>query len=191
MNNLCRRRRFKNGSKSGDWCSGNATLITCHVFRIFDLDRNDYLDFKEFLMAIDVAMREIGESLAWKTLKGSGSQIKTFSTWCNLNTPKLKSIEQSQLFFCHRRRQVEILVPFVRRGQQRGCWYGGDHYHHRDHWQRRGGEARWILLRISSGGSWNRVLFWEHNLFLKEQPTVLETSNLSRELVKELMTFSR
>lgn len=40
--------------------SGNATLITCHVFRIFDLDRNDYLDFKEFLLAIDVAMREIG-----------------------------------------------------------------------------------------------------------------------------------
>ena len=39
------------------WCSGNATLITCHVFRIFDLDRNDYLDFKEFLLAIDVAMR--------------------------------------------------------------------------------------------------------------------------------------
>ena len=42
------------------WFSGNATLITCHVFRIFDLDRNDYLDFKEFLLAIDVAMREIG-----------------------------------------------------------------------------------------------------------------------------------
>ena len=40
--------------------SGNATLITCHVFRIFDLDRNDFLDFKEFLLAIDVAMREIG-----------------------------------------------------------------------------------------------------------------------------------
>ena len=35
-------------------------MITCHVFRIFDLDRNDYLDFKEFLLAIDVAMREIG-----------------------------------------------------------------------------------------------------------------------------------
>ena len=42
------------------WFSGNATLITCHVFRIFDLDRNDFLDFKEFLLAIDVAMREIG-----------------------------------------------------------------------------------------------------------------------------------
>ena len=42
-------------------------MITCHVFRIFDLDRNDYLDFKEFLLAIDVAMREIGESLSFET----------------------------------------------------------------------------------------------------------------------------
>ena len=54
------------------WCSGNATLITCHVFRIFDLDRNDYLDFKEFLLAIDVAMREIGESLALEDVKEMG-----------------------------------------------------------------------------------------------------------------------
>ena len=47
-------------------------MITCHVFRIFDLDRNDYLDFKEFLMAIDVAMREIGESLALEDIKEMG-----------------------------------------------------------------------------------------------------------------------
>ena len=45
------------------WFPGNATLITCHVFRIFDMDRNDYLDFKEFLLAIDVAMREIGAEI--------------------------------------------------------------------------------------------------------------------------------
>ena len=47
-------------------------MITCHVFRIFDLDRNDYLDFKEFLLAIDVAMREIGESLALEDVKEMG-----------------------------------------------------------------------------------------------------------------------
>ena len=27
------------------------------------MDRNDYLDFKEFLLAIDVAMREIGAEI--------------------------------------------------------------------------------------------------------------------------------
>ena len=34
--------------------------ITGHIFRIFDSDGNDFLDFKEFLMAIDVANRETG-----------------------------------------------------------------------------------------------------------------------------------
>ena len=47
-------------------------MITCHVFRIFDLDRNDYLDFKEFLLAIDVAMRDIGESLALEDVEEKG-----------------------------------------------------------------------------------------------------------------------
>ena len=47
-------------------------MITCHIFRIFDLDRNDYLDFKEFLLAIDVAMRDIGESLALEDVKEKG-----------------------------------------------------------------------------------------------------------------------
>ena len=47
-------------------------MITCHVFRIFDLDRNDYLDFKEFLLAIDVAMRDIGESLTLEDVKEKG-----------------------------------------------------------------------------------------------------------------------
>jgi Ca2+-binding EF-hand superfamily protein len=40
--------------------SGNASKITTHVFRIFDSDGNDFLDFKEFLMAIDVANRDTG-----------------------------------------------------------------------------------------------------------------------------------
>ena len=44
---------------------GNASKITTHIFRIFDSDGNDYLDFKEFLMAIDVANRETGLSPAF------------------------------------------------------------------------------------------------------------------------------
>ena len=42
---------------------GNASKITSHVFRIFDSDGNDFLDFKEFLMAIDIANRDTGEHL--------------------------------------------------------------------------------------------------------------------------------
>ena len=41
---------------------GNATKITSHIFRIFDSDGNDYLDFKEYLMAIDIANRDTGWS---------------------------------------------------------------------------------------------------------------------------------
>ena len=70
MTNLSKGR--SNVKRAKIWCSGNATLITCHVFRIFDLDRNDYLDFKEFLLAIDVAMREIGESLGLENVKEMG-----------------------------------------------------------------------------------------------------------------------
>ena len=40
--------------------SGNASKITGHLFRIFDSDGNDFLDFKEFLMAIDIANRDSG-----------------------------------------------------------------------------------------------------------------------------------
>ena len=40
--------------------SGNASKITTHLFRIFDSDGNDFLDFKEFLLAIDIANRDSG-----------------------------------------------------------------------------------------------------------------------------------
>jgi Ca2+-binding EF-hand superfamily protein len=39
---------------------GNASKMTAHIFRIFDSDGNDFLDFKEFLMAIDIANRDTG-----------------------------------------------------------------------------------------------------------------------------------
>ena len=37
--------------------------MTGHIFRIFDGDGNNFLDFKEFLMAIDVANRDTGDNL--------------------------------------------------------------------------------------------------------------------------------
>ena len=46
-----------------DFDPGNASKITAQIFRIFDSDGNDFLDFKEFLMAIDVANRTTGDFL--------------------------------------------------------------------------------------------------------------------------------
>ena len=40
--------------------SGNAEDFCRHTFRVFDRDGNDMLDFKEFLMAIDIATCETG-----------------------------------------------------------------------------------------------------------------------------------
>ena len=34
--------------------SGNAEQFCDHVFRTFDTDKNGYIDFREFLLAIDV-----------------------------------------------------------------------------------------------------------------------------------------
>ena len=36
------------------FASGNANDFSNHVFRTFDEDKNGFIDFKEFLMAIDV-----------------------------------------------------------------------------------------------------------------------------------------
>ena len=35
--------------------SGNAASFCDHIFRIFDSDGNNFLDFKEYLMALDIA----------------------------------------------------------------------------------------------------------------------------------------
>ena len=46
--------------------SGDAERFSAHVLRIFDSDGNDYLDFKEFLLALDIATCETEESkLVW------------------------------------------------------------------------------------------------------------------------------
>lgn len=46
--------------------TGNSDKFSKHVMRIFDSDGNDFLDFKEFLMAIDIATCETEESkLKW------------------------------------------------------------------------------------------------------------------------------
>ena len=46
--------------------SGNAEQFCDHVFRTFDTDKNGYIDFKEFLLAIDVTSAGTAEEkLKW------------------------------------------------------------------------------------------------------------------------------
>lgn len=46
--------------------AGNGEEFSSHIMRLFDSDGNGYLDFKEFLMAIDIATCQTEESrLAW------------------------------------------------------------------------------------------------------------------------------
>ena len=46
--------------------TGDGDKFSCHIMRIFDSDGNGFLDFKEFLMAIDIATCQTEESkLAW------------------------------------------------------------------------------------------------------------------------------
>ena len=57
--------------------SGNAEQFCDHVFRTFDTDKNGYIDFKEFLLAIDMTNAETAEEklkVAFKMydLDGSG-----------------------------------------------------------------------------------------------------------------------
>ena len=46
--------------------SGNAESFCSHIFRIFDSDGNNELDFKEFLMALDIAQcKDERQKLEW------------------------------------------------------------------------------------------------------------------------------
>ena len=55
------RRLFKQAFPSGD-----GEKFSQHIMRIFDCDGNGYLDFKEFLLAVDIATCQTEESkLAW------------------------------------------------------------------------------------------------------------------------------
>ena len=40
---------------------GDADMFCKHILRIFDTDGNGFLDFKEFLMAMDISQCESGE----------------------------------------------------------------------------------------------------------------------------------
>ena len=45
---------------------GNAESFCNHIFRIFDSDGNGFLDFKEFLMALDIAQcQDERQKLEW------------------------------------------------------------------------------------------------------------------------------
>ena len=35
--------------------AGDAEIFMSHIMRVFDTDGNNYLDFKEFLMAMDIS----------------------------------------------------------------------------------------------------------------------------------------
>ncbi len=64
-----------NNSATGCF-AGNSSKITGHIFRIFDSDGNDFLDFKEFLMAVDIANRETGKLEEVPVIQVRGSVLQ-------------------------------------------------------------------------------------------------------------------
>ena len=131
--------------------SGNASKITTQIFRIFDSDGNDFLDFKEFLMAIDVANRTTGGfgnfSFKKSSIRVAKCQfIQKIRYWNQLfkSAPSLFARCVTFLTLSSIRwGEAEVVFPSVRHGQQRGDRHGGDDRHHwdsRQHWRR---QARW------------------------------------------------
>lgn len=56
---------FKSSRKTFQ-SKGDGEKFSFHIMRIFDSDGNGFLDFKEFIMAIDIASCQTEESkLAW------------------------------------------------------------------------------------------------------------------------------
>ena len=47
---------------------GDADMFCKHILRIFDTDGNGFLDFKEFLMAMDISQCESGQQSQNTTL---------------------------------------------------------------------------------------------------------------------------
>ena len=43
--------------------AGDAEIFMSHIMRVFDTDGNNYLDFKEFLMAMDISNCQTSEPL--------------------------------------------------------------------------------------------------------------------------------
>ena len=67
--------------------SGNATLFCEHIFRSFDSDNNGSIDFKEFLLAINITSNgSPQQKLDWAfRLVGENANIVRLSGWANLN----------------------------------------------------------------------------------------------------------
>ena len=61
-----RQSRFRDAATLHLALAGDADKFSRHIMRIFDSDGNDFLDFKEFLLAMDIATCETEESkLVW------------------------------------------------------------------------------------------------------------------------------
>ena len=120
-----------------DFVPGNASKITSQIFRIFDSDGNDFLDFKEFLMAIDVANRTTGAFLNFQRIFNPSCEI-SFCLFFLL--PLCNKI--GDILSWNRWREAEVDFPAVWHGQQRGDRHGGNDRHHWDSGQHRRGQTR-------------------------------------------------
>ena len=70
--------------------TGNAESFCDHIFRIFDSDGNNFLDFKEYLMALDIAQcTDERQKLEWsfRLEREAYKKIAYFATLFQLGLP--------------------------------------------------------------------------------------------------------
>ena len=101
--------------------TGDAENFVNHILRIFDTDGNDFLSFKEFLLAMDIAN-------------------------CSTSELKSSSFEPPLTNLCSPGK-AQLGIQALWHWQRRSGWPTGDGYHHADprwHWggQIRGGSGR-------------------------------------------------
>ena len=54
--------------------AGDAEVFVRHIMRVFDTDGNDFLDFKEFLMAMDISNCQ-SSNVTLSTISSQGSCV--------------------------------------------------------------------------------------------------------------------